>query len=120
MKCLEGTLNCLRLGVRFPVQFPVKVAWKNGTGKKRHMQGEIVTMSGNGVFMRVPSHLAPNTKVTLTVTLPTEATRVPLKLRCQARIVHGSENTNLPFGIGAVIDDYRIQTASRRAALSRA
>jgi hypothetical protein len=110
---LEVTLNCLRLGIRFPVEFPVKVQWKTRPGKVRQIQGEIITMSGNGVFMRLPSQLRPNTRITLTVSLPTEITRIPLKLRCQARVVGGKDAKTYPFGIGAVIDDYQIQTAAR-------
>ena len=106
-------MNCLRLGIRFPVEFPVKVQWKTRPGKVRQVQGEIVTMSGNGVFMRLPSQLRPNTRITLTVSLPTEVTRIPLKLLCQARVVGQNEAKTYPFGIGAIIDDYQIQPARR-------
>jgi hypothetical protein len=91
------------------VEFPVKVQWKTGPGKLRQVQGKITTMSGNGVFMRLPSQLRPNTRIILTVNLPTEITKVPLKLRCQARVVSQREAETLPFGVGAVIDDYQIQ-----------
>jgi hypothetical protein len=70
-------------------------------------------MSGNGVFMRLPSQLRPHTRVTLTVSLPTEITRIPLKLRCQARVVAQRDATTYPFGIGAIIDDYQFQTAGQ-------
>jgi hypothetical protein len=72
------------------------------------MQGEIITMSGNGVFMRLPVQLRPNTR---TVSLPTEITRIPLKLFCQARVVGQKEVRTYPFGIGAIIDDYQIRPA---------
>jgi len=104
-------LNCLRLGIRFPVEFPVTVQWKTRPGKVRQIQGKITTMSGNGVFMRLPSQLRPNTRIVLTVSLPAEITKVPLKLRCLARVVGQRENETYPFGIGAVIDDYQIRTA---------
>ena len=71
-------------------------------------------MSGNGVFMRLPSQLRPNTKISLTVTLPTEITRIPLKLCCQARVVRQTRATAYPFGVGAIIDDYQIRTAGER------
>jgi hypothetical protein len=112
---VEETLNCLRLGIRFPVEFPVKVQWKTGPGKLRQIQGEIVTMSGNGVFMRLPARLRPNTRITLTVSLPTEITRVPLTLRCQARVVGPEKARSYPFGVGAIIDDYQFRTASQQA-----
>jgi hypothetical protein len=76
------------------------------------MQGQIITMSGNGVFMRLPSQLRPNTRVTLTVSLPTEITRIPLKLCCQARVVGEKEAATYPFGIGAIIDDYQFRKVS--------
>ena len=78
------------------------------------MQGEIITMSGNGVFMRLPAQLRPNTEVTLTVSLPTEITRIPLKLFCQARVVSEREGRTYPFGIAAIIDDYQIRPARQR------
>jgi hypothetical protein len=78
------------------------------------MQGEIVTMSGNGVFMRLPSQLRPNTRISLTVSLPTDVTRIPLKLFCQARVVDQKEVRTYPFGIGAIIDDYQIRAARPR------
>jgi hypothetical protein len=78
------------------------------------MQGEIITMSGNGVFMRLPSELRPNTRISLTVSLPTEITRIPLKLFCQARVVGQGKGGTHPLGIGAVIDDYQIRPARRR------
>ncbi len=113
---LEVTLNCLRLGIRFPVEFPVTVQWKTRPGKVRRIQGKITTMSGNGVFMRLPSQLRPNTRIVLTVSLPAEVTKVPLKLRCQARVVSQMEAAeSSPFGIGAVIDDYQIRTARPQA-----
>ena len=95
------------------MDFPVKVQWKTRPGKVRQIEGEIITMSGNGVFMRLPSLLRPNTRITLTVSLPTEITRIQLKLRCQARVVGGKEAKTHPFGVGAIIDDYQIQTAGR-------
>ena len=108
-------MNCLRLGIRFPVELPVKVQWKTRPGKVRQIQGKITTMSGNGVFMRLPSQLRPNTRLILTVTLPTEITKVPLRLRCQARVVNQKEAETYPFGIGAVIDDYQIRPARQHA-----
>ena len=108
-------MNCLRLGIRFPVELPVRVQWKTRPGKVRQIRGKITTMSGNGVFMRLPSQLRPNTRLTLTVTLPTEITKVPLRLRCQARVVSLKEAETYPFGIGAVIDDYQIRPARQHA-----
>jgi hypothetical protein len=70
-------------------------------------------MSGNGVLMRLPSQLRPNTKITLTVSLPTEITRIPLKLRCQARVVGRKDAKAFLLGVGAIIDDYQIQKARR-------
>lgn len=104
-------MNCLRLGIRFPVEFPVKVQWRTRPGRVRQIHGKITTMSGNGVFMRLPSQLRPNTRIILTVNLPTEITKVPLKLRCLARVVSQRDAETFPFGIGAVIDDYQIRTA---------
>jgi hypothetical protein len=104
-------LNCFRLGTRFPVEFPVKVRWKTPPGKLRQIQGKITTMSGNGVFMRLPSRLRPNTRIVLTVSLPTEITTIPLKLRCQARVVRQKGARTHLFGIAAIIDDYEFRAS---------
>jgi len=71
-------------------------------------------MSGNGLFMRLPAQLRPNTRVILTVSLPTEVTRIPLKLRCLARVVDQKRTKTYPFGIGAVIDDYQFRPARQQ------
>ena len=65
--------------------------------------------------MRLPSQLRPNTRITLTVSLPTEITKIPLKLRCQARVVSQREAEIYPFGIAAVIDDYQLRTVRGRS-----
>jgi len=70
-------------------------------------------MSGNGVFMRLPSLLRPNTRIVLIVSLPTDVTRIPLRLRCQARVVAQKDATTYPFGIAAIIDDYQFQAADQ-------
>jgi len=63
--------------------------------------------------MRLPSQLRPNTRITLSVSLPTEITRIPLTLLCQARVVGQKEPHTYPFGIGAIIDDYQIRPGRR-------
>jgi len=59
----------------------------------------------------LPSQLRPNTRISLTVSLPTQITRIPLQLFCKARVVGQNPPTTYPFGVGAVIDDYQIRTA---------
>lgn len=108
-------MNCLRLGKRFQVEFPVQVQWKTRPGKVRQLRGEVLTMSANGVFMRLPCRLRPNTRLTLTVSFPTEVTKTPLKLRCQARVVSMKNAQSLPYGVAAIIDDYQFLGADRRA-----
>jgi len=61
--------------------------------------------------MRLPSQLRPNTRIFLTVSLPTENARIPLKILCQARVVGQKDGKTYPFGIGAIIDDYQIRPA---------
>jgi hypothetical protein len=72
-------------------------------------------MSGNGLFMRLPLQLRPNTRITLTVSLPTAITKIPLTLRCKARVVGRKEPKAYRFGVGAVIDDYQFRAASQPA-----
>jgi hypothetical protein len=64
--------------------------------------------------MRLPSKLRPNARITLTVSLPTQITGIPIKLCCQARVVGGKDATTYPFGTGAIIDDYQIRTAGKQ------
>ena len=64
--------------------------------------------------MRLPSQLRPNTRIALTVSLPTEITGTPLKLLCQARVVGQKDVKTYPFGVGAIIDDYQLRPARQR------
>jgi hypothetical protein len=106
-------LRCLRSGNRFQVELPVEVEWRSGSGKLRRLVGEIVNMSSHDVLMHLPSRLRPNTPITFTVSLPQEVTKVPLRLRCRARVVRREDGTLLPFGVVAIIDHYRFLRGPR-------
>lgn len=62
--------------------------------------------------MMVPVRLRHETPITVRVTLPVAATRVPFELECRARVVRQNQPGGLA-GIGAIIDDYQFRPAHR-------
>jgi len=105
-------MRYLRTGGRIPIELPVEISWKARNGKVRRAEGQTASISSNGVFMRVPVKLRPHTPITISVKLPIEFTKIPLKLLCQGRVVSQPSEAS---GLRAVIDDYELRP-SRRAA----
>lgn len=105
----EASRTGIRSGVRIPLQLPVHVRWKNAGGY-RQVQGTTGSISGNGLFLTVPQRPPRRAPITFKIALPVEVTGVPLELLCQGRVVHCSAQGER-LGVGAVIDDYKIQRA---------
>ncbi len=97
----------IRSGTRIPLELPVNLRWKSSRGY-RQVQGWTGSISGNGLFVRVPLRPPRATPITFTIALPIEVTKVPLELHCQGRVVHYSELGEV-LGVGAVIDDYKFR-----------
>jgi len=97
-----------RSGVRIPIELPIKVRWKNRTGKKLQVQGKTGNMSGNGLFMTVPLKPGRATALTITVQLPVEVTHSPLQLLCKGRVVNWKREGGR-VGVSAVIDAYELR-----------
>lgn len=112
MSRVAEVMNYLRAGVRIPVELPVQVRWKSPTGKYRVAEGRTACISGNGMFIAVPIRLRHETPITVTVTLPVEVTKIPIELRCQARVVRQPRAEGLT-GVGAIIDDYAFHPLAR-------
>ena len=106
----EILMQYLRTGGRIPIELPVEIQWKTRTGTSKKAQGMTSSISSNGVFMTVPVKLPLKTAITISVNLPVEFTRIPLRLLCRARVVWQSAR---PQGLGAVIDDYQLRPVRR-------
>lgn len=100
---------------RVPLKLPVHVRWKAPTGRPKQAQGKTANLSGNGLFITMPTRLRPGTQVTFSVQLPAEVTRVPMELICQGQVVRQRRSGSLR-GIAAIIEDYQLR---RRRQLAR-
>jgi hypothetical protein len=101
-----------RGSLRVPLQLPVHVQWKAATGKRQKAQGRTANLSGNGLFISIPTRLRPGTEVTFSVQLPAEVTRVPMELICRGQVVR-QRRTGSQRGIAAIIDDYELRRKRR-------
>ncbi len=99
-----------RSGQRIEVELPVEVSWKSGSGTYRHVHGKTYNISGNGLFVTVPIRPRLKTPVTITVSLPSEITQVPVEILCQGRVVRWDQQGQRR-GLGAIIDDYELRRA---------
>ncbi len=84
--------------------------WKSPAGVYRQVEGKTATISGNGLYVSVPTRPPQKTSITFKIALPVEVTRVPLELQCEGRVVRWFQSGK-GSGIGAVIDDYKLQRA---------
>ena len=115
---VEEFMTYLRAGVRIPVELPVQIRWKSRAGKPRQAEGKTAGISGNGMVLTLPVRLPGHTPVTITVSLPVDVTKVPVRLLCRGRVTRArhralaGERGGLT-GIRATIDDYRFQRARR-------
>jgi hypothetical protein len=105
-------MQYLRTGGRIPIELPVEIRWKAPDGKLKRAEGKTASISSNGVYMTVSVKLRPQTPITISVNLPIEFTKVPLKLLCQGRVIRQPAGAS---GLRAVIDDYKLRPARRAA-----
>jgi len=104
-------MHYLRTGGRIPVELPVEIRWKAADGKTKRAQGKTVSISSNGVLLAVGVKPRPGTAVTITVNLPLEFTKVPLKLHCRGRVLRRAAGETV---LSAVIDEYDLRPAEPR------
>lgn len=107
------TLDHLREGLRFPVHLPVQVRWKTRSGRLCSVKGRTGDVSGNGLFLNLSVRPRRKTPIAIRVSLPPEATSVPIDLLCWGRVVRWSLPGEVP-GIAAVIDHYQLRPAQGR------
>ena len=100
-------MRYLRSGGRIPVELPVVIRWKSG-GKNRVAEGKTASISSNGVLLSVPVKLPAGTPITVSVDLPVEFTKMPLRLVCKGRVA--AHKAKSP-GLSAVIDSYQLRPA---------
>jgi hypothetical protein len=103
-----------RSGIRIPVELPVEVSWKSRAGHSHRAEGKTGNISGNGLFMRIPSRPPCKTMVSMRVLLPATITRVPVELFCNGRVVRWS-CPGESRGMGATIDEYEFRRKRRQA-----
>jgi len=94
-------------GGRIQIELPVEISWRGPTGNTRQAKGKTSNISGSGLFIETPLRLPRATCIMFTVQLPREATKVPLELACEGRVIRGSQRGQ-PLGIGVVIDEYEL------------
>lgn len=104
----------IRGGSRIPVELPVTIRWKTQAGLERRVQGKTENMSGTGLFVVTSVRLRNDTPIQLTVALPTEITKTPVRLHCVGRVMH-QHRTRAVSGFGVVIDNYHLAAAARPA-----
>lgn len=102
----------IRGGTRIPVQLPVQIRWKNGTGIEQFAEGKTRSMSGNGLFIVSAVRLGHDAPINFTVSLPAEVTHIPMQLLCEGRVVR-QQSAEPVAGIGVVIDNYRFAPMER-------
>ncbi len=106
------TMSQRRTGTRIPLELAAKVTWKGRAGSVRQVQGKTENISGNGLFMAMPTRLRIDTPIIVTITIPARVTKVPLRLLCEGRVVRWSRAGELR-GIAATIDDYDLRPQTR-------
>jgi hypothetical protein len=97
-----------RSGQRIEVELPVEVRWKSRSGTYRRVHGKTYNISGNGLFVTIPIRPRLKTPVTITVSLPSEITQVPVEILCKGRVVRWDQKGQ-QRGLGAIIDDYQLR-----------
>lgn len=102
----------IRVGSRIPVELPVMIRWKTQAGLERRVQGKTENMSGTGLFVVTSVRLRNDTPIQLTVALPAEITKTPIRLHCEGRVMH-QHRTGAVAGLGVVIDSYHLSAVGR-------
>ena len=97
----------IRGSLRVPLELPVQIRWKGVGGRTHLVEGKTSNISGNGLFMAIPSRLRPGARIAFTIMLPAEIAKIPIKLICRGRVVRQHKSNNLK-GVAAIIDDYRL------------
>ena len=105
-------MNQRRASQRISMELPVEIRWKSRAGIPQQAMGKIGDISGNGLFIEIPTRLHRDTSVTIKLLLPRKRDQVPVELLCQGRVVRWNQRGEVQ-GLGAVIDEYELRPARR-------
>ena len=108
-------MNEQRQGKRYPLRLPAEVTWTSRGKSSGPVQGEIGDISSSGLLVVIPKHLPLGTTINVTINLPVDLTKVPVKLTCLGRVVRKSP-MGKNEGISAIIEDFKLQPSRRKAA----
>jgi len=103
-----------RLSTRISMELPVEIQWESRTGSRKQAIGRIGNISGNGLFIEIPTRLQRGTSVKIKVLLPRGGAQTPLELLCNGRVVRWNQRGQVP-GLGAIIDEYELRPVPRTA-----
>jgi hypothetical protein len=90
------------------------VQWKTQSGTPREARGKTWNISTNGLFIKAPVDLPHDTRITFTVELPADVTKIPVQLYGQGRVVRPPAG-GVTSGIGAIIDQYELRRPDGQA-----
>ena len=99
---------------RYPLKFPAEVQWKAPGKSAGRVRGETGDISSSGILVVLPKRLPLGTTINVTINLPVEITKVPVKLTCLGRVVRKSA-MGKGQGISAIIEDFQLRPAPLKA-----
>ena len=108
-------MNEQRQGKRYPLRLPAEVRWTSRGKSAGPVQGEIGDISSSGLLVVIPKDLPLGTTINVTINLPVELTKVPVKLTCMGRVVRKSP-AGKGEGVSAIIEDFKLRPSRRKAA----
>lgn len=99
-----------RTGKRFPLELPIKIHGKKGTGN-----GTTADMSAAGVYIMADVDLAVGSAIEFDITLPANVLGTPgdVEVRCSGRVIRketgagASSSRRKKNGVACVIDQYK-------------
>jgi hypothetical protein len=108
-------MNEQRQGIRYPLRLPAEVRWTSRGKSAGPIKGEIGDISSSGLLVLIPKHLPVGTTINVTINLPVDLTKVPVRLTCKGRVVRKS-SMGKSAGISAIIEDFKLRPSRRKSA----
>ena len=108
-------MNEQRQGIRYPLRLPAEVRWTSRGKNAGPIKGEIGDISSSGLLVLIPKHLPIGTTINVTISLPVDLTKVPVKLTCMGRVVRKSR-VGKSEGVSAIIEDFKLRPSRRKPA----
>jgi hypothetical protein len=108
-------MNEQRQGIRYPLRLPAEVRWTSRGKSAGPIRGEIGDISSSGLLVLIPKQLPIGTTINVTINLPVDLTKVPVKLTCMGRVVRKSPKGK-SAGVSAIIEDFKLRPSRRKSA----